>query len=119
MKRRVHPPAPQEAGALSPAELLARLRVQGGRVFTARLTYLGRVKGQYALVARGDLVRVTGPDGVGRDVDEARYTSIFDGYAWQDATPTGELTDLGPLFDTASTGADALPAPALRFITDV
>ncbi|WP_052352061.1 hypothetical protein [Deinococcus pimensis] len=90
----VVPPSP----VLSPADLLALLRARGGAVFAARLTYLGRPKGEYLLTARGDLVRVGGPDGTTRDVDEDRYLTVFRGYAWADARPTGRLTDLGPLF---------------------
>jgi len=91
---------------LTPGELLTFLSSRGGREFAVtactrqgrgRKTRLHEV-GVYRLTVRGDGVQATGPSGQTRQLSHTGFLEVFGGYEFQDAVPTGVLTDLGPLF---------------------
>lgn len=96
--KRLTPLPPNAPLPLSPAELLAELRRHGGREYAVRLFFAATSKGEYRLTARGERLRVQGPAGRTRELDEAGFLQVFAHYRFADPRPTGVLTDLGPLF---------------------
>ncbi|CAM4022978.1 hypothetical protein [Deinococcus marmoris] len=91
---------------MTPTELLNFLNARGGQEYRATaLLHVGRGKkasvrelGEYRLNMRGSHVQATGPSGQTRLLDRGEFMAVFSSYSFSPATPTGEMTDLGPLF---------------------
>lgn len=91
---------------MNAADLLAYLGARGGQEYrVTALLHVGRGKkasvrelGEYRLNVRGERVQATGPSGQTRLLDRGEFLAVFGSYAFGPATPTGEMTDLGPLF---------------------
>ncbi|AAF11000.1 MULTISPECIES: hypothetical protein [Deinococcus] len=91
---------------LSATDLLAFLAQRGGQEYrTAATTQSGRGKravtrevGEYRFTMRGESVQATGPSGQTRQLSRAEFGEIFGSYLFREPLPTGEMTDLGPLF---------------------
>ena len=106
--------------ALTPGELLDFLRLRGGQEYAAELIVPGHSGGggrrkkaaatasqtalppparaRYRLTLRGAAVQATGPSGQTRLLGTSEFLSVFASYRFADLTPTGQLSDLGPLF---------------------
>ena len=52
----------------------------------------------YRLVRRGAAVQATGPAGLTRQLSQAAFLQVFGTHRFAELTPTGQLSDLGPLF---------------------
>ncbi|WP_293912055.1 hypothetical protein [Deinococcus sp.] len=110
---------PTLAAALTPGELLAFLRPRGGQEYAAELIVPGQGGGggrrkkaalaatvpsvpaprpRYRLTLRGAAVQATGPSGQTRLLEASEFLSVFASYRFAELTPTGQLSDLGPLF---------------------
>ncbi|WP_420596595.1 hypothetical protein [Deinococcus sp.] len=100
---------------LEPAQLLALLGQHGGREYAVRLispapaAKPGRARRAkpvpptlsaplYRLTLRGDTVQATGPSGQTRQLAQRTFLEVFGAYHFAEVAPTGQLTDLGPLF---------------------
>ncbi|WP_029477632.1 hypothetical protein [Deinococcus frigens] len=91
---------------MTAAELLNYLNARGGQEYrVTALLHVGRGKkasvrelGEYRLNVRGCHVQATGPSGQTRLLNRAEFMAVFGSYSFSPATPTGEMTDLGPLF---------------------
>lgn len=91
---------------MTPTELLSFLNARGGQEYRATaLLHVGKGKkasvrelGEYRLNMRGDHVQTTGPSGQTRLLGRGEFMAVFGSYSFGPATPTGEMTDLGPLF---------------------
>ncbi len=91
---------------MTAAELLNYLKVRGGQEYrVTALLQVGRGRkasvrelGEYRLNVRGESVQATGPSGQTRLLNRNEFLAVFGSYAFSPATPTGEMTDLGPLF---------------------
>lgn len=91
---------------MNAAELLNYLNARGGQEYrVTALLHVGRGRrasvrelGEYRLNVRGGSVQATGPSGQTRLLERHEFLAVFGGYAFGPATPTGEMTDLGPLF---------------------
>ncbi len=91
---------------MNATELLTYLGARGGREYrVTALLQVGRGRkasvrelGEYRLNMRGASVQATGPSGQTRLLDRNEFLAVFGSYAFSPATPTGEMTDLGPLF---------------------
>ena len=91
---------------MTAAELLNYLNVRGGQEYrVTALLHIGRGKkasvrelGEYHLNVRGGHVQATGPSGQTRLLNRSEFLAVFGSYVFSPATPTGEMTDLGPLF---------------------
>ncbi len=105
---------PAEEG-LSAGELLAFLSERGGQEYSVVLVTPAHKKGQaarkknpastaelprphYRLIRRGVAVQATGPAGLARQLSQAAFLQVFGAYRFAELTPTGQLSDLGPLF---------------------
>lgn len=94
---------------MTAAELLDFLNARGGQEYrVTALLHVGRGRkasvrelGEYRLTARGDRVQATGPSGQTRRLSQDGFMAVFGIYAFGPTTATGEMTDLGPLFDHA------------------
>ena len=108
---------PTPAAPLTPDELLAFLRPRGGQEYAAELIVPGQRGGggrrrktvaaapppgrpQYRLTLRGAAVQATGPSGQTRLLEASEFLSVFTSYRFVGLRPTGQLSDLGPLFGT-------------------
>ncbi|AIZ44434.1 hypothetical protein QR90_03970 [Deinococcus radiopugnans] len=91
---------------MNAAELLTYLNARGGQEYrVTALLHVGRGKkasvrelGEYRLNVRGTQVQATGPSGQTRLLDRGEFMAVFSSYSFGPATPTGKMTDLGPLF---------------------
>lgn len=52
----------------------------------------------YRLTLRGAAVQATGPAGLTRQLSQATFLQVFGARCFAELTPTGQLSDLGPLF---------------------
>ena len=99
---------------MTPAELLLFLAKRGGQEYEAQLTrpQAALAKRQraapalldpplYRLTLRGDQVQASGPAGQTRLLSRSAFLEVFGAYHFTQLVPTGELTDLGPLFGAA------------------
>ena len=93
---------------LAAPDLLAFLTRRGGQEFrVSAVLHVGQGKkatvrqlGEYRLTARGGAVQATGPSGQTRQLSQAEFAQVFGTYAFTMPEPTGQYTDLGPLFGT-------------------
>ncbi|GAA4003016.1 hypothetical protein GCM10022631_12290 [Deinococcus rubellus] len=96
---------------LSAPELLAFLGARGGQEYSVALVTPAapaRKKGQvpapapqrprYCFTLRGAAVEATGPAGLTRQLSQAAFLQVFGAHRFAELTPTGQLSDLGPLF---------------------
>lgn len=91
---------------LRAAELFDFLKERGGQEYRVRAAVpIGKGKragvrelGEYRLTMRGEQLQATGPSGQTRLLSSAEFSEIFETYLFTPPTPTGTLTDLGPLF---------------------
>lgn len=104
------------ASELSASELLAFLSRRGGQEYSARLLSpaapasgkRARSRDQavvpaperplYRFTLRGQQVQATGPAGLTRQLSPATFLQVFGAQRFGDLKPTGQLSDLGPLF---------------------
>ncbi|MBB5361660.1 hypothetical protein [Deinococcus humi] len=91
---------------MTAAELLNYLNVRGGQEYrVTALLHIGTGKkasvrelGEYHLNVRGGHVQATGPSGQTRLLNRSEFLAVFGSYVFSPVTPTGAMTDLGPLF---------------------
>ena len=98
---------------MTPAELLLFLAKRGGQEYAAQLIRPQAASRKrrpaaapldlplYRLTLRGDQVQASGPAGQVRLLSRAAFLEVFGAYHFTALVPTGELTDLGPLFGAA------------------
>lgn len=87
-------------------DLLTFLHRRGGQEISAVACVLsgkGRKQrltdqGTYLLTARGQDIEARGPSGQPRTLTPERFLEVFSSHQFHTLTPTGRLTDLGPLF---------------------
>lgn len=53
---------------------------------------------RYRLIRRGAAVQATGPAGLTRQLSPTAFLQVFGAHRFAELTPTGQLSDLGPLF---------------------
>lgn len=90
----------------SPSALLALLQRGSGREYRATLFASGREHGEYRLMLTAAGLRVQGPGGQVRVLQAAEYHAAFPArMRWLRLQPTGEYSDLGPLFGADVNGS--------------